>query len=170
MPVKGMRIGVFGSEGSYSRKGTWTNEQGIEQTGIRRLPQHRYAISGEYKFDDWTIRSEYVHSTGMAFAKAYEKAEDLSNCSVNEKLGSKADGVYALVIAPIIKQKMHVKARYDLYRSTADWSRAKTFYEVGADYLFTKNIQVNAEFARVNDRSLAKHNYNMVDVEMDFRF
>lgn len=94
----------------------------------------------------------------------------MSNCSVNEKLGSKADGVYALVIAPIIKQKMHVKARYDLYRSTADWSRAKTFYEVGADYLFTKNIQVNAEFARVNDRSLAKHNYNMVDVEMDFRF
>ena len=97
MPVKGMRIGVFGSEGSYSRKGTWTNEQGIEQTGIRRLPQHRYAISGEYKFDDWTIRSEYVHSTGMAFAKAYEKAEDLSNCSVNEKLGSKADGVILVV-------------------------------------------------------------------------
>ena len=170
MPVKGMRIGFFGSEGSYSRKGTWTNEQGTEQTGIRRLPQHRYAISGEYKVDDWTFRSEYVHATGKAFSKTYEKQEDLSNCTVNEALGNKADGVYALVIAPVIKQKVHVKARYDLYRSTGDWSRAKTYYEVGADYLFSKNIQINAEYARVNDRSLTKHNYNMVDVEVDFRF
>lgn len=170
MPVKGMRLGFFGSEGSYSRKGTWTNEQGAEQKGIRRLPQHRYAISGEYKVDDWTFRSEYVHATGKAFAKTYEKSEDLSNCTVNETLGSKADGVYALVIAPVIKQKVHVKARYDLYRPTADWNRAKTYYEVGADYLFNKNIQINAEYARVNDRSLDKHDYNMVDVEVDFRF
>ncbi len=170
MPVKGMRIGVFGSEGSYSRKGTWTDAQGAEHTGVRRLPQHRYAISGEYKTCDWTFRSEYVHATGLAFAKTYEKSEDLSNCTVNEALGNKADGVYALVIAPVVKEKMHVKARYDLYRPSADWSRAKTFYEVGVDYLFSKNIQVNAEYARVNDRSLDKHNYNMVDVELDFRF
>jgi predicted porin len=46
-------------------------------------------------------------------------------------------------------------------------------YEVGADYLFTKNLQINLEYARVNDRTIAnadKHNYNMVDVELDFRF
>lgn len=111
-----------------------------------------------------------MHATGKAFAKTYEKSEDLSNCAVNETLGNKADGVYVLAIAPVVKEKMHVKVRYDLYRPTADWSRAKTYYEVGADYLFNKNIQVNAEFARVNDRSLTKHNYNMVDVELDFRF
>jgi hypothetical protein len=43
-------------------------------------------------------------------------------------------------------------------------------YEVGADYVFTKNLQVNLEYARVNDRTAANHNYNMVDVELDFRF
>ena len=43
-------------------------------------------------------------------------------------------------------------------------------YEVGADYLFHKNVQLNVEYARVNDRSLSKHNFNLVDVELDFRF
>ena len=27
-----------------------------------------------------------------------------------------------------------------------------------------------AEYSHVNDRNLAKHNYNLIDVEMDFRF
>ena len=85
-------------------------------------------------------------------------------------MSDKADGIYALVIAPIQKNKMHVKARYDLYRANKDWASSKTLYEVGADYMFTKNLQINLEYARVNDRTLAKHNYNMVDVELDFRF
>ncbi len=29
---------------------------------------------------------------------------------------------------------------------------------------------MHLEYARINDRSLTKHNYNMVDVELDFRF
>jgi hypothetical protein len=58
MPVKGMRIGAFGMEGSYARK----SAEGV----LVKLPQHRYAISAEYKFDDWTLRSEYIHSTGKA--------------------------------------------------------------------------------------------------------
>ena len=48
--------------------------------------------------------------------------------------------------------------------------KADGMYEVGADYVFTKNLQVNLEYARVNDRTAANHNYNMVDVELDFRF
>lgn len=172
MPVKGLRVGFFGYEGSYSRKGAWTDEEGNEHNGVRKLPQHRYAISGEYKACDWTIRSEYIHSTGKAFSKTENSKADRSNTDVNEALGSKADGVYALVIAPIIKNKLHVKGRYDLYRSTADWSSAKTYYEVGADYMFSKHIQLNIEYARVNDRTLADghHNYNMLDAELDFRF
>lgn len=49
MPIEGMRIGVSGWEGSYARKGTWTDEtSGEQKNGVRSLPQHRYAISGEY--------------------------------------------------------------------------------------------------------------------------
>ena len=29
---------------------------------------------------------------------------------------------------------------------------------------------MHLEYSRVNDRNLAKHNYNLVDMELDFRF
>lgn len=179
MPIKGLRIGAFGWEGSYSRKGSWTDEQGVERKGLRKLPQHRYAFSAEYKANDWTLRSEYIHSTGKAFSASHKTNADLSNDNVNEALGNKADGVYALAIAPLAtinKQKLYVKARYDVYRESADWGTAKTYYEAGLNYLITKNLQINFEYARVNDKSRANqklsdnHNYNMVDCELDFRF
>ena len=43
-------------------------------------------------------------------------------------------------------------------------------YEVGLNYFFNKNLEITTEYARVNDRTLAHHNYNFVDVELDFRF
>lgn len=176
MPVKGMRLGVFGWTGSYARKGEWTEinpQSGVEETkaGVRRLPQRRYAFSAEYVFNDWTLRSEYTHSTGAAFAKALTNHDDENSkdCSLSQA-GDKADGFYALAIAPIIQKKLHVKARYDLYRNKADWDSAKTLYEVGMDYEFHRNFQVSAEYAFVNDRSLAKHDYSMVDVQVSYRF
>ena len=141
MPIKGMRIGAFGWTGSRAGVGE----------------KNRYALSGEYTQDDWTFRTEYIHSQGWNAAHTSDKA----------------DGIYALCIAPIQKNKLHVKARYDLYREAKEWGQSKTMYEVGADYMFTKNLQINLEYARVNDRTIAnpdKHNYNMVDVELDFRF
>ncbi|MDY6247929.1 MAG: porin [Prevotella sp.] len=138
MPIQGLRIGAFGWTGSRASVGA----------------KNRYALSAEYAKDDWTVRSEYVHSQGYA---------------ENREKGDKADGWYALAIAPIIKNKMHVKARYDCYRDQKTWDSSKTFYEIGADYLFSKNVQLNIEYARVNER--ATHtNYNLVDVELDFRF
>lgn len=171
MPVEGLRLGVFGSEGSYARKGTWTDEQGATHNSVRKLPQHRYAISGEYKANDWTLRSEYIHSTGKAFAATATTSADMKNAEVNNSIGSKADGVYALVIAPAIKQKLYVKARYDLYRNSASWSDSRTQYEVGANYFFAKNIQLNAEYALINDRALTDgHNYSILEAELCFRF
>lgn len=171
-PIAGLRIGAFGWEGSYARKGAWTDEAtGTQQSGVRSLPQHRYALSVEYKADDWTLRSEYIHSTGYAFSKSYKNSDDASasDCSLSTK-GNKADGCYALVIAPVLKNKLHVKARYDLYRQSAEWSTSKTQYELGADYMFSKNLGVTAEYVRVNDRKLQTHSYNLFDVEMTLKF
>ncbi len=176
MPIKGMRLGVFGWTGSYAREGEWTevNEQsGLEEekSGIRKLQQRRYALSAEYVVNDWTFRSEYIHSTGYAFSSALSNTDDekSTDCSLSSA-GDKADGYYALVIAPIIQKKLHAKVRYDLYRNTGDWDKAKTQYEVGLDYEFDHNIQISAEYALVNNRALAKHNYSMVDVEVSWRF
>lgn len=161
MPVSGLRIGAFGWTGSYARKGA---------DGVKSLKKRRYAISGEYKADDWTFRSEYIHSIGYGFKTTYNEKADLSKDEVNTAAGNRADGFYALAIAPIKKKKLHVKARYDVYRPQAEWGTSKTFYELGADYVIVSGVQLNLEYAFVNDRSLAKHNYNMIDAQLSVRF
>lgn len=168
MPVAGLRIGAFGLEGSYARKGSYTDAEGNTHTGVRSLPQHRYAFSAEYVTkSDWTFRSEYIHGTGDGFKTSDNTTN--SDCTLSS-YGSRADGVYALAIAPIIKKKAHVKARYNMYRRDATWNTAKTMYEIGADYFFSKNIGLSAEYMLVNDRTLADHNYSMADIQMSFRF
>lgn len=161
MPVEGLRIGAFGWTGSYARK---------DDDGVKSLAKRRYAISGEYVVDDWTFRSEYIHSTGLGFSTVYNQSSDTKKDDVNYAAGDKADGFYALAIAPVIKKKLHVKARYDTYRPRAEWGTSKTYYEVGVDYIFVKNLQINLEYAFVNDRSLAHHNYSMIDTQVSFRF
>ena len=182
-PVKGLRIGAFGWTGSYARKGTWDvtdsehkpvyDGQGNKKTasGVRSLPKHRYAFSAEYAANDWTLRTEYIHSTGYGFKTSMTSGKE-TDCNVNYAAGNKADGFYALAIAPVIGKKLYAKARYDLYRPRAEWGTSKTNYEVGANYWIGKSIMLAAEYVRVNDRSLAadKHNYNMVDVEFDVKF
>ena len=185
MPVKGMRIGAFGWTGSYARKGTWTTiEQDltssatptptkeVTHSGVRKLSQNRYAFSAEYKANDWTFRSEYIHSTGLAFSKSINNFNDAnaSDCTVNEKIGNKAQGVYALVIAPIVSKKLYAKARYDMYEANGKTDMMKTQYEVGLNYNISKNFTILSEYAFVNDRTLADHNYSMADVEVCFRF
>ena len=161
MPVEGLRIGAFGWTGSYARKGA---------DEVKSLSKNRYAISGEYVFDDWTFRSEYIHSTGYGFKTVYNQSADAKADDVNTSAGNKSDGFYALAIAPVIKKKLHVKARYDLYRPQAEWGTSKTYYEVGVDYMFCKNLQINLEYAFVNDRSLDRSNYSMIDTQLSFRF
>ena len=105
-------------------------------------------------------------SQGWGAAKAGNNTRE-----VDYSKGDKADGWYAFGIVPVIKGKLHAKARYQCYRAQKEWDSAKTSYEAGLNYFFTKNLEMHLEYARINDRSLAgKHDYNLVDLEMDFRF
>lgn len=167
MPVEGLRFGVFGWIGSCNITYTditpreVTADDGtvitiLETTSnVINAKKRRYAISAEYVKNDWTFRSEYVHSQGWG--------QDIS-------MGDKADAFYALCIAPIIKNRLHIKARYDLYRPSKTWNRSITYYEIGADYMFNKYLQMNLEYAYVNDRSLIKDHFNMIHVQLSFRF
>ena len=159
MPIKGLRIGAFGWTGS--RGGMLdpiTNEK-------RSVEKNRYALSAEYSQDEYMFRAEYLHSQGWGAAKAANNVRE-----IDYSKGDKADGWYAFGIVPVIKGKLHAKARYQCYRAQKEWGTAKTTYEAGLNYFFTKNLEMHFEYARVNDRSLEKHDYNMVDVELDFRF
>ena len=184
MPVAGMRIGAFGWTGSYARKGERTEivrvpsgtnfyeDRKITHPDYRKLAQNRYAFSFEYKANDWTVRSEYIHSTGMAFNKSITNHGDEASkdCSLNQKIGNKAQGVYGLAIAPIVSKKLYAKARYDMYEANGKTDMMRTQYEVGLNYHINKNFTILSEYAFVNDRASADHNYSMADVEVCFRF
>ena len=169
MPIAGMRLGAFGWEGSYARK------SGDMTVSLR---QHRYAVSAEYKKGDLQLRTEYIHSTGRGFATTYQKAADASDLTIktyvdkngNEVANDKSDGVYALAIVPVVKDKLMAKARYDLYRPTASSVAAKTNYEVGLNYRFCKYLEVQTEYCFTHDRALADPDYSSVFVQVSIRY
>lgn len=164
-PSEGLRIGAFGWTGSYTRTATIDNRK-LKASVKKR----RYALSAEYDHDDWTFRSEYIHSTGYGFKVPENKDGSENDLAINTAAGDKADGFYALVSAPIKKDKAHIRARYDLYRPQAEWGTSRTQYELQANYLFTKKITLALEYALINDRSLEKSNYSIIDMQIGVRF
>ena len=159
MPIKGVRIGVFG----------WTGSRGAmldPLTGEKRsVEKNRYCISAEYDLNEYTFRAEYIHSQGWGAASPGNNVREI--CYEN---GDKADGWYVFGIIPLIKSKLHAKARYQTYRNQKNWGTSVNQVECGLNYFFTKNLEMHLEYSHVNDRNLAKHDYNLIDVELDFRF
>ncbi len=158
MPVKGLRIGAFGWTGS---RGNMKNPETGETCS---MDKNRYALSAEYDKDEYTFRAEYIHSQGWGAAAAGNNTRE-----IDFSKGDKADGWYAFGIVPLIKSKLHAKARYQTYRPSKEWGTSKTMYEIGLNYYFTPRLQLNAEYALVNERAAHK-NHNFVDVQLDFRF
>ena len=159
MPIKGVRIVAFG----------WTGSRGgmlDPLTGEKRsIEKNRYALSAEYDLNEYTFRAEYIHSQGWGAASPGNNVRE-----IDYSKGDKADGWYVFGIVPVVKSKLHAKARYQTYRNTKEWGTSVNQLECGLNYYFTKNLELHLEYSRVNDRSLAKHDYNLVDMELDFRF
>jgi len=166
MPIKGLRIGAFGWTGS---RGEMVDSKLIDpvtkQPMTRSVGKNRYALSAEYDKDEYTFRAEYIHSQGWGAKSPGNNVRE-----IYYENGDKADGWYVFGIVPLIKGKLHAKARYQTYRNKKEWGSSVNQIECGLNYYFTKNLELHAEYSRVNDRNLAKHNYNLVDVELDFRF
>ena len=159
MPIKGLRIGAFGWVGS---RGGMLDPLTKE---TRSVEKNRYCLSAEYSVDEYMFRAEYIHSQGWGAKSPGNNVREI--CYEN---GDKADGWYVFGIVPLIKGKLHAKARYQTYRNQKSWSTSVNQVECGLNYFFTKNLELHMEYSHVNDRSLAKHNYNLIDVELDFRF
>ena len=160
MPIEGLRIGVSGWTGSH---GGMTVTDGAGGTTEASVPLNRNCLSAEYDRDEYTFRAEYIHSQGWGTGVIGSRTIDYS-------LGDKADGWYALGMVPVIKSKLQVKTRYQAYRPSKKWDTSKSLFEVGVNYFINKNMQLNFEYARINDRMREKHNFNLMDVQLDFRF
>ena len=150
------QIGIYNGEGVNQKD--MDNRKDI-------IEKNRYCLSAEYSVDEYMFRAEYIHSQGWGAKSPGNNVREI--CYEN---GDKADGWYVFGIVPLIKGKLHAKARYQTYRNQKSWSTSVNQLECGLNYFFTKNLELHMEYSHVNDRSLAKHNYNLVDVELDFRF
>ena len=172
MPIKGLRVGAFGWTGS---RGNMIYDYQVAADGkktalTRSVEKNRYAISAEYSVDEYMFRAEYIHSQGWGAASPGNNVRE-----IDYSKGDKADGWYVFGIVPIIKGKLHAKARYQSYRPEKKWSSSVNQLECGLKYFFTKNLELHLEYSHVNDRSIEivnekKHNYNLLDMELDFRF
>ena len=160
MPVEGLRLGVSGWTGSH---GKMTIADGAGGTKEADVPLHRYCLSAEYDKDGYTFRAEYIHSQGWGTGV-------IGSDVIDYRLGDKADGWYVLGMVPVKKNKLQVKARYQTYRVSKRWGSSKSLCEVGLNWFICKNMQLNFEYARLNERLRDKHNYNLMDVQLDFRF
>lgn len=156
MPIKGVRVGAFGWTGNHG--GMVTKDGNNENVKL-----NRYCLSAEYDKNEYTFRAEYIHSQGWGTGV-------IGSNEINYALGDKADGWYMFGIIPLIKSKLHAKARYQSYRISADWASSVNQVECGLNYFFTKNLELHFEYSHVNDRNASKHNYNLVDLELDYRF
>ena len=107
MPIKGVRIGAFGWHGSH---GDMVIAQDVDKatgavkTTTGNVPLNRYCLSAEYDKDEYTFRTEYIHSQGWGTGV-------IGSNVINYALGDKADGWYVFGIVPLIKSKLHASGR-----------------------------------------------------------
>ena len=102
--------------GIYNGEGGWTGSRGNmldpNTNTTCSVGKNRYAISAEYSQGEYMFRSEYLHSQGWGAASAGNNVR-----TIDYTKGDKADGWYVFGIVPIIKGKLHAKARYQCYRA-----------------------------------------------------
>lgn len=74
------------------------------------------------------------------------------------------------MIAPVIKNKLYAKARYDMYQPSKGAEKQCTQYEIGLNYKFNKNIQLTTEYAYIHNKALSEPNYSVIDAQLSFQF
>ena len=130
MPIKGLRIGAFGWTGS---RGEMLDAKLIDpvtkQPMTRSVEKNRYALSAEYDKDEYTFRAEYIHSQGWGAKSPGNNVRE-----IYYENGDKADGWYVFGIVPLIKGKLHAKARYQTYRNKKEWGSSVNQIECGLNY------------------------------------
>lgn len=151
-PIKDLYIGVFGWKGDYA-----------DATKGITVDRNRYAFGAKYEHDGWSARAEYAHSQGHSM-KAYNGDGTFSD-------KGKQDAWYATVGVPC-NDWLKVYAKYDVFRSQADWESAKTVCSLVPNIQIHKNLMLQVQYNYVNDRSHAAkdHHYNEVWSELYVRF
>lgn len=127
----------------------WTGNVTYNNVTLRR---ERYALGMKYEHEGYTVRGEYAHHSGN---------------------GLRADGWYATVGVPVTNW-LKIYAKYDVFRSGANWDKTSTIYSLCPNFQLHKNLMFQLQYNYGHDRSLLasgkKADYHDLWVETYFRF
>ena len=151
-PVKDLYLGVFGWDGDWS-------------DGIVTVDRKRYAVGAKYEHDNWSARTEYVHSNGY-------KASEISPVTGQPYYFSKdtgiADAFYATIGVPFTDW-FKVFVKYDMYRDYGTSDSQSTIYSLAPQIRLHKNLMFQLEY-RYNDNRLTGKKFNELWFEYYVRF
>lgn len=146
-PLHGLQIGAFGWEGDYVSDGL-------------TVDRRRFAFGVKYD-GPFMLRAEYATSQGRKIGTD----ADGNACITG---ADRADAWYALV-GKCVGNHWKLYAKYDVYRDTRQWASTKSLYCLTADYYFTKNLKIQANYVYTHDRA-AVADYHTLDLQMYVRF
>ena len=151
-PVKDLYIGVFGWDGNWS-------------DGNVTVDRIRYSLGSKYEHNNWSARTEYVHSNGY-------KASSIDVATGQPKLTTtdtgRADAFYATVGAPVTDW-FKIYAKYDMYRDNATSDTQSTIYSIAPNFRLHKNLMFQIEY-RYNDNKMTGKKFNELWFEYYVRF
>lgn len=151
-PIKDLYIGLFGWTG------TFTGTNGVS------VKRHRWALSGIYEHNDWSIRAEYAHHTGRNVNDFDTKTNTWTPGS-----SDKADAWYVLAGVPITPW-LKIYGSYDVYRKTATWDSMCSIYRICPNFQLHRNLMFQVQYNYVNDRMAADRNYHELWAQAWVRF
>ena len=150
MPLSGLRVGIFGWKGNYTREGV-------------TVSRNRWALGVTYEKADWTARAEYIHHTG-------HRVSDYDSSTQTWAGNARADGWYALIGVPVTRW-FQPFLRYDAYRDGARWGGLKTAYSLCPNFRLHRNLLFQLQYNYILDKTSATdRHYNEFWAQAYIRF
>ncbi len=150
MPVKGLKVAVFGWTGSYK----------VEETEVDR---RRWALSANYENKGWEACAEYAHHKGHNATMRNKNTGDFLD-------SGRADAWYAAVGVPLTEW-LRIHLKYDVYRKDAAWNTSRTLWCVCPNFQLHKNLKFQLQYNFVCDKSDATdRHYNELWAQAYVRF
>ena len=151
-PVKDLYLGVFGWDGN------WSN-------GSVTVDRKRYSAGAKYEHNNWSVRTEYVHSYGYKAASIDPATGKPWALTSDTGL---ADAFYATVGVPLADWfKVYVK--YDAYRDNATADSQNTIFSFAPQVRLHKNLMFQLEY-RYNDNKMTGQKFNELWFQYYVRF
>lgn len=145
-PLKGLSLGIFAWNGSYTAQGT---------TAYRR----RWAAGLNWNHKGWMVRSEYAHHRGLTIADIQALSPGQQTFR-NKTRHGEAQTWYALVGVPCTPW-MNIVAKWDCYTPAGPWSGRNEILSLAPNFRLHKDLMFTLQYNFVNNHLTRKDHHEL---------